>query len=73
MLLKNQSAAYHSGFLCFSLYVSSLTAKIGAAIISTVLTGGADQTDSSGYAGFKEINQTAEMIEETRWSSIPIQ
>ncbi|TGM61452.1 hypothetical protein [Leptospira vanthielii] len=65
-------------------FKTSLTAKIGAAIISTVLTGGADQTDTSGYAGFKEINQSTEMIEEikkqtkldleeTRWSPIPIQ
>lgn len=65
-------------------FKTSLTAKIGAAIVSTVLTGGADQTDSSGYAGFTEIDQSKEMIEgikkqtkldfeETAWSSIPIE
>ncbi|MCW7493601.1 hypothetical protein ND861_13205 [Leptospira sp. 2 VSF19] len=65
-------------------FKTSLTAKIGAAIISTVLTGGADQTDSSGYAGFIETNQTKEMVEEikkqtkldleeTAWSSIPLE
>ncbi|WP_232369262.1 hypothetical protein [Leptospira abararensis] len=64
-------------------FKTSTTAKIGSAIISAVLTGGANQSDSSGYAGFKEIIQTPEIIEEikkqtkldleeTRWSSIPV-
>lgn len=64
-------------------FKTSFAAKIGTAIVSTILTGGANQSDSSGYAGFKEIIQSPEMIEEikkqtkldfeeTRWSPIPI-
>lgn len=65
-------------------FKTSLSAKISSAIISTLLTGDAGQSDSSGYSGFKEIIQTSEIIEEmkkqtkldleeTKWSSLPIQ
>ncbi|PJZ84218.1 hypothetical protein [Leptospira harrisiae] len=65
-------------------FKTSFSTKISSAIISSLLTGDAGQSDSSGYSGFKEIIQTPEIIEEikkqtkldleeTKWSSIPIQ
>ncbi|TGL11352.1 hypothetical protein [Leptospira meyeri] len=82
--LGNDSDMDNVGESIVGSFKTSLSAKIGSAIISTLLTGDAGQSDSSGYAGFKEIIQTSEIIEEmkqqtkldleeTKWSSLPIQ